>query len=191
MASRRAELVARNYRERLHALRAEVARRLGIAYAKVIEDDIRASFAAFAPLAARTITAGQASAQTLTRAYIRGIGVEPLTLPSLAGTTKAGTMAEGLAGIAPLILISIAKGASASDAVLAGGGYVDRLADNELTRVVDAEVTGQAGTGKLRGWQGITYGASDECTSNEGFHSFGEDMVRHPHCQCDRELVVA
>lgn len=189
MASR-SETIARNYRLRLRALRAEVARQLGIAYSKVTEDDIRASFEAMTPLAVRTITAGQASAQTLTRAYVRGVGgFDPISVPPLAGTSAAGSMTDGLAGIVPLILTSIAKGASPSDALLAGGGYVDRLADNELTRVVDAEIDGQAA--KLRGWQGIVYGASDECAGNEGFHTFGEQMIRHPHCRCDREIVAA
>lgn len=166
-------------------------RRLALAYGLVTEADIRATYAVFLPLGARTITAGQAASQTLTRAYLRGVGgLDPLPVPSLAGTSKAGTIVEALTGLAPFILSAIAKGASASDAVNVTGAYfVDRLADNEMTRVVDLEIEGQKS--RAKGWIGITSAPSDACVGNAGFHSFDEEIYRHPGCNCEREIVYA
>ena len=187
----RAEIIARNYRARLRAVRAETMRRLGLAYDVVTEADIEASYAAFVPLAARHITAGQGAAQTLTRGYLRGVsGADPLPVAKLAGTSKAGTITDALSGIAPFILGAIAKGASASDAVNVTGAYfVDRMADNEITRVVDREIDGQKA--RAKGWEGITSAPTDACVGNAGFHTFDEEIYRHPGCNCEREVVYA
>ena len=185
-----AERITRNYRARLRAVRAETQRRLAAAYGRTVtEADIEASFAAFVPLAARHITAGQGAAQILTRGYLRGISrFDPLPVATLAGTSKAGTITDALTGIAPFILGSIANGATATEAVNVTGAYfVDRMADNELTRVVDREIEGQKA--RATGWVGITSAPSDACAGNAGFHSFDEDIYRHPGCNCEREVV--
>jgi len=155
------------------------------------EADIEATYAAFIPLGARTITAGQGAAQTLTRAYLRSIaGADPLPVATLAGTSKAGTITDALTGLAPFILSAIAKGASPDEAVNVTGAYfVDRLADNELTRVVDREIDGQKS--RAKGWVGITSAPSDACADNAGFHTFDEEIYRHPGCNCEREVVYA
>jgi hypothetical protein len=155
------------------------------------EADIEASFAAFVPLAARHISAGQGAAQTLTRGYLRGVaGFDPLPVANLAGTSKAGTITEALTGIAPFILGAIAKGADPVDAVNVTGAYfVDRMADNEITRVVDREIDAQRS--RATGWEGITSAPSDACAGNAGFHTFDEDIYRHPGCNCERVVVYA
>lgn len=186
----RREAITRNYLARLRAIRAEMTRQLGRAYEVVHEDEIKATYGAFVPIAARTITAGQASSQTLTRAYLRGSsGREPVPSESLAGTSKAGTVTIALVGIMPMVLAAIGRGTPPPEAVTMGAGYVDRLADNELTRVVDTEIERQVSGMRATGWIGHVYGAVDECTSNEGFHTFDEEMIRHPWCKCDREVV--
>lgn len=191
MADRRAEIIARNYRLRLREVRAETMRRLARAYGIVTEAEIEATYATFVPLGARTITAGQGAAQTLTRAYLRGVGgVDPLSVPPLAGTSKKGTITEALTGLAPFILGAIAKGAAPAEAISVTGAYfVDRLADNEMTRVVDREIDGQKD--RAKGWIGITSAPSDACVGNAGFHTFDEDIYRHPGCNCEREVVFA
>lgn len=187
----RQEAIARNYRLRLRAMREEMARRVAAAYAaKLREAEIRASYAAFVPIAARTITAAQGGAQTLTRAYIRGVGgYEPALAPSLAGTSKVGTISEALGAMMPFILIAISKGSTPPEALKIGAGHVDQMADNELTRVVDAEIAGQADTGKATGWTGIVNAPCDVCAGNAGDHTFDEEIVRHPNCRCDRGLI--
>lgn len=192
MPSPRHELVTRNYRQRLREVRAETMRVLAAYYGRTMtEADIEASYAAFVPLGARTITAGQGAAQTLTRAYIRAAsGEDPLPVASLAGTSKKGTITDALTGLAPFMLAAIAKGASPADAVNVTGAYfVDRLADNEMTRVVDREIDGQVHAKRVTGWLGIVNGPCDRCTGNAGPHSFDEEMYRHPGCECDRELI--
>jgi len=186
----RPDAIARNYHLRHRALRREVERRLGLAYDRVREDDIRASYAAFVPVAARTITAAQGSLQTLTRAYIRGIGrFDPEPTPKLAGRSEAGTMTEALTGIMPFILGAIGRGESPQTALTIGASYIDRMADNELTRVVDAEIDAQVKTQRVTGWIGTTFGATDECVGNEGPHTFDEEIYRHPFCRCQRDLI--
>jgi hypothetical protein len=190
VATRLVEQITRAYRLRLRTVRAETIRRLGDAYGRTVtEAEIEASFAAFVPIAARHITAGQGAAQTLTRAYLRGISrLDPLPVATLAGTSKAGTITDALTGIAPFILGAIANGASASQAVNVTGAYfVDRMADNEITRVVDREIEGQKA--RAKGWEGITSAPSDPCVGNAGFHSFDEDIYRHPGCNCERVVV--
>lgn len=192
MPSPRAEAIARNYRLRLRALRAEMMRRVARAYAASLrEEDIRASYdERFVPIAARTITAAQGGAQTLTRAYIRGAGgFEPLPVPPLAGTSKAGTMTAALVGIMPFILGAIAEGSTPTEALGLGQRYIDRMADNELTRVVDAEIGGQVSGQRVKGWIGIVNAPCPACADNAGEHTFDEEMYRHPFCRCDRELL--
>lgn len=188
----RAAAVARAYRLRLRAIREEMQRRLGRAYEGVDQADIRATFAAFVPPAARTITAAQASSQTLTRAYIRGAsGADPVPVEKLAGTSDAGTMTAALVGIMPMILGAIGRGTAPDEALTMGAGYVTRMADNEVTRVVDAEIGGQVTGVRAVGWIGIVNAPCDMCVSNAGEHTWDEEMVRHPWCQCDRELIWA
>lgn len=192
MPSPRHDLVTRNYRTRLREVRAETMRVLSAFYGQTVsEGDIESSFAAFVPLGARTITAGQGASQTLTRAYLRSIsGEDPLPVATLAGTAKAGTITDALSGLTPFILGAIAKGASPTEAVDVTGAYfVDRLADNEMTRVVDREIDGQKS--RAKGWVGITSGPSDACAGNAGFHSFDEEIYRHPGCNCERAVVYA
>lgn len=203
--TRRSEVIRRNYHLRLRAIKAETQRRLAAAYDRVSESDIRATYAAFVPIAARTITAGQAASQTTTRAYVRGVtGRDPLPLPALAGTSKAGTITEALAGIDLFVLGWIGKGSPASEALTAGAGLVDRLADAEVTRVVDDEILGQSvqamasrataegqSPAKAIGWRGYTFGATDECMDNEGEHDLGEEMFRHPNCVVGSTVVDA
>lgn len=188
----RQDAIGRDYRTRLAAIRAETLRRLATAYSQMVtEDDIEASYAAFTPVAARIITAGQGAAQTLTRGYLRGLGgADPLPVPPLAGTSKAGTIAEALSGLSLFVLAAIAKGASPTEAVNVTGAYfIDRMADNEMTRVVDREIDGQRE--RATGWVGVTFAPSDACTGNAGFHTFDEDIYRHPGCNCEREVVYA
>jgi len=188
--AKRPDLIARNYHLRHRQVRAEVERRLAAAYDRVREDDIRASYAAFVLVAARTIGAAQGSLQTLTRAYIRGVGgFEPAPTPKAVGRSEAGTMTEALTGIMPFILGAIARGESPQTALTIGASYVDRMADNELTRVVDQEIEAQVKTQRVTGWIGTTFGSVDECASNEGPHTFDEEMYRHPFCRCQRDLI--
>lgn len=184
------ETVTRSYRARLRAVRAETIRRIAAAYARTVrEDDIEASYAEFVPLGARHITAGQGAAQTLTRGYLRGVSrLDPLPVATLAGTSKAGTITDALSGLSLFILGAIAKGASPAEAVNVTGAYfVDRMADNEITRVVDREIEGQKT--RARGWEGITSAPSDPCVGNAGFHTFDEEIYRHPGCNCERVVV--
>jgi hypothetical protein len=157
----------------------------------VTEAEIEASYAEFVPLGARAITAGQGASQTLTRAYLRSIsGEDPLPVATLAGTSKKGTITDALTGLAPFMLAAIAKGATPADAVNVTGAYfVDRLADNEMTRVVDREIDGQKS--RATGWIGITSAPKDACTGNAGFHRFDDPIYRHPGCNCEREVVFA
>lgn len=192
MPSQRHEAIVRAYLLRLRAVRAETMRRLALAYAQMVrEDAIRDSYAGFVPIGARMITAGQGAAQTLTRGYLRGVGgADPLPVPPLAGTSKAGTITEALDGLSLFMLSAIAKGASPNEAVNVTGAYfVDRLADNEMTRVVDREIDGQRS--RAKGWVGITSAPSDACAGNAGFHTFDEEIYRHPGCNCEREVVFA
>ena len=172
-------------------MREEMARQVAAAYAaKLREDEIRASYAAFVPLAARTITAAQGGAQTLTRAYIRGAGgYDPAPVPSLAGTSKAGTITEALGAMMPFILIAISKGSTPPEALKIGAGHVDQMADNELTRVVDAEIDRQVTGRRAIGWTGIVNAPCSACAGNAGDHTFDEEIFRHPNCQCDRGLI--
>jgi len=191
MAGRRADAITRNYRLRLRAVRAETMRQLALAYGRVTTAEIEATYAAFVPLGARTISAGQGASQTLTRAYIRGVsGEDPEPVAPLAGTSKAGTITDALSGLSLFILGAIAKGATADEAVSVTGAYfVDRMADNELTRVVDREIEGQKG--RATGWVGITSAPTDACAGNAGFHTFDEEIYRHPGCNCERVVVFA
>jgi hypothetical protein len=157
-------------------------RRLGRAYEGVDQADIRATFAAFVPPAARTITAAQASSQTLTRAYIRGAsGADPVPVEKLAGTSDAGTMTAALIGIMPMILGAIGRGTAPDEALTMGAGR----------GVVDAEIEAQVTGQRAVGWIGIVNAPCDMCAGNAGEHTFDEEMVRHPWCQCDRELIWA
>ena len=167
-------------------------RRLELAYRVVREDDISATYEdRFVPVAARTITAAQSSAQTLTHAYLRGLGGGLVASPFLAGTSKSGTVTLALVGIVPIILAAIKNGSTPKDALTLGAAHVTRTADNELTRVVDAETDYQAERGKYAGWIGHSYNSKDACVTNDGFHTFDVKMYRHPSCRCDRELVPA
>jgi hypothetical protein len=187
---RRRATVTRNYQREQARLRLEMLQRLERAYSTVDENDIGASFRErFAPVGARIITAAQAQAQTLTRAYVRGIAGALILGPSLAGTSKSGTIMLALVGIVPIILAAIKNGTPPAEALVIGAANVSKTADNELTRVIDAEFERQAASGNFAGWIGHTYGSVDDCTGNEGWHELTDPMYRHPSCRCDRELV--
>jgi len=186
----RSEAVTRAYLLRQRQMREEMLRRLGEQYRLVRAEDISATFEErFTPVAARTITAAQGQAQTLTRAYLRGIGGVLVASPFLAGTSAKGMIAAALIGIVPVILAAIRDGSKPEDALTLGAAYVDRTADNEYTRVIDSETDWQAERGQYAGWIGHSYNSRDACVGNDGFHTFDVKMYRHPSCRCDRELV--
>ena len=188
MTPARRTSVTSAYRSRLWAVRAAMMRRLEAAWARIGEEDIRAGFDTFVPVAVVAITAAQARSQTLTRAYVRAVsGAEPVPVPAVAGSSLAGTMEAALIGILPTILGMIGRGMAASEALRAGAALVTRTADNETTRAVDAEAVGQAS--RATGWIGRVNAPCDICARNAGPHPFSEPMTRHPNCKCDRELT--
>lgn len=149
---------------------------------------IQKAFDRAAPQMARTITAGQGGAQTLTRAYIRGVGgYQPEAAPTLAGKSEKGLpIAETLAAMLPLVFMAIKDGRTPAEALTVGAEHVNRMADNEMTRVVDAEIDRQVTGHRSVGWTGIVNAPCDMCAGNAGDHSWDEEMVRHPWCRCDR-----
>jgi hypothetical protein len=193
MPTARSAAADRAYVARLKAQRLELSRRLDATWARIHADAIQDSYgSSVAPIAARLITAGQASALGTTRGYIRALGVqlaEPFAKP---GATLAGTTSDAIASIGSVVLGAIGEGRSVQDALDWGRELLVRTGDAEFTRTVDDETSGQAGaTGRFVGWRGITYGAVDDCVQNEGDHTFDQDMVRHANCRCDRVLITA
>lgn len=178
---------------RLRAQRDELSRRLAATWERIHADAIQDSYGErVAPLAARLITAGQASALGTTRGYIRALGVQLADPFAKPGLTLAGTTSDAIAAIGSVVLGAIGEGRSVQDALDWGKELLVRTGDAEFTRTVDDETAGQASaTSRFVGWRGITYGAVDDCVRNEGDHSFDDEMVRHANCRCDRVLIAA
>lgn len=177
-----------NGRHRLSAIVAAGLTVQALVAFDVMRGAIQAGFDAFVPLATRTITAGQGGAQTLTRAYIRGTGgYQPEAAPSLAGKSEKGTpITEAIVAMLPFILMAIKDGQTPSEALTVGAEHVNRMADNEMTRVVDAEINRQVSGHRSVGWTGIVNAPCDMCAGNAGDHSWDEEMFRHANCRCDR-----
>lgn len=193
MPSPRTQLADRRYVARLKAQREDLGRRLAATWSRVDPYAIADSYAAnVVPVAARLLTAGQASSLATTRGYMRALGVQladPFTVP---GRTEAGTAADALEGIGPTVLAAIGRGQGLEDALAWGRELLTRTGDAEFTRATDRETEGQARvTERFTGWRGITYGAVDDCVSNEGDHTFDEEMYRHANCRCERVLITA
>jgi hypothetical protein len=156
------------------------------------------TFASFVPQASRVISAGQSAGETLSRAYVAAAAAAaglpfapPVLAPSLAGTSKVGgPISTSLAGVRPMILSAIRDGRSLAEAIAFGDYLATRLADNELTRVVDATIEAQASRRAI-GWEGTVYGPEDDCRHNAGFHPFSQSMYRHGGCRCERRVVFA
>lgn len=186
-----AELAATNYRLLLRNIRDNTLSRVDAAYADVTDAAILDSYGAFVPTAAQLLTAAQAASETLTAAYVAAVtGAEPEPT-ALAGLTKTGQpIAESLPTIGPMILGQIGAGADALTALLYGRYLVGRFVDNEISRVADTALETQAKRHAI-GWRGITYGPSDACAGNAGFHPFSVPMYRHGSCRCERVIVMA
>lgn len=189
--------LGRRYGEATRRLRQATARRIGRAWPSDV-DRLEQQFPTFVKSATVTLTAAQRRAQTLTRAYVSatsraalGEGAELPEAVDIAGTTKAGTIADGLGGIPAMVYDRLGATKDPLLAMQFGGYLVSRLADNEITRTVDTEFASVAPAAQAVGWEGVTFGPDDDCQDNEGLHDLGDEMFRHPGCLCDQLIVYA
>lgn len=189
------------YRIRLDGLRTAVTARLVALYGSTIEPgELDASFTALFPQAEAVIRAGQSAGVSLSTAYLSALilrdGQRTAKLPiliELVGTSKAGTLAEGMAAWSALVKQRIALGYSIDEALEHGRYLVERFGDGEVTRVVDAQTDYATKQSKqFRGWRGIVAAtACAECGVNKGEHSMKERMYRHGSCNCTKQYIVA
>jgi hypothetical protein len=202
MAADRARLVADAYRRQLTSLRRTIERRVLALYGAISPEDLDASFAAFFAAAAPLITAGQASASTLSAAYLRSLfsvqarrTVDPAPPPDgLIGRTELGLpIIEGMAAFPALVKGQIGAGKPLAEALDFGRYLAGRFTDAEIIRVADATTDSIARrTREVRGWRGIVSpGACGPCRANAGLHAASDELYRHGGCGCSREWVVA
>lgn len=162
-------------------------------------DDLDARFPGFVDRAVKALEAAQVQGVTATRAYLRGmIQAEtrrPFELPprtDVVGTSEAGSLSDAFAPVRPMVYENLGRTKDGIAAMGLGLALVSRMADNEVTRAIDTELVAQATDPRsgVRGWIGHVYGATDPCTSNAGFHTFDQQMFRHPGCKCDRSVAI-
>lgn len=201
MTTAQALAVDRTYRRQIDALRTTLTQRLEAQWGDAVDpDNIADSVQAYIDRVTPTIEAGQATAQALATAYIgsyvslrTGQPYEPLDPDeALIGTTRDGLpLTEGMAAIGPMVLGRIADGVSLQDALDTGRYLAGRFADNEVTGIVDRETDRQREAAPFTGWEGIIApDACERCQVNAGEHDLGEDLYRHPGCNCDRRFTT-
>jgi hypothetical protein len=200
--NRLADRASVRYQARVAQVKASIAAEIRTLYADVDPAAIDASMARFITEAEPVIAAGQASVADLTAAFIRASAFaqtgDLLDLADdaddIAGTTRGGApLREGMGAFGPMVMGQIAQGKTVDEAMAFGEYLASRFADNELTGAGDRSLDAQgAALDAVIGWEGIVApDACDPCQGNAGRHDVGDEVYRHPGCNCQRVAVFA
>lgn len=190
------------YRRQSDSLRRRVAGALTRAYGDTIEPgELDASFARLFPRVEQIVRAGQSAGISLTTAYLSALvlrdGRRAVRLPitrDVVGTSKAGTLQDGMGAWPVMVKHQIGEGRSATEAVEYGSYLVTRFGDAEVVRAMDEQTDfATRRSGLFRGWVGILSPPTcDECTAfNTGVHALDEPFYRHGSCDCSKQYLVA
>jgi hypothetical protein len=158
-------------------------------------------FAALYPKVAAIVRAGQSAGVSLTTAYLSTLILRDAgrtaRLPirtDLVGTSKAGSMADGMGAWPVMVKHQIALGRDEDEAVEYGEFLVGRFGDAEMLRAMDEQADyATRRSGQFRGWVGILAPPTcDECVAyNTGVHGLDEPFFRHGSCDCSKQYLVA
>lgn len=190
------------YRAQQQALLDRVDQSLAALYGSTIEpNELDASFARLFPKAAAVVAAGQAAGITITTAYLSALvlrdGGRTSQLPilkDLVGTSRAGTLDEGMSAWPALVKQRIGEGVDRAEAIAYGAYLVNRFGDGEVTRVSDLQAEhATQHSPHFRGWRGILSAtACKECSdNNSGEHPLSQPIYRHGSCNCTKQFLVA
>lgn len=194
------ELLERQFRQAQLRLEASVREALaGLHDATVDPDDIDAAYAALIPQAATVIAAAQAAGVTLVNGYlgavlaVNGAETRLSVLDGLVGSSRAGTLADGMGAWPVMVKAQIGSGATPADALGYGRYLTERFGSSETLRAVDEQEDFAAKeSGRFKGWEGVvSAGACDPCSGNRGFHPISQPIYRHGSCRCSKRYVVA
>lgn len=189
------------YRRNREALLGRLSVSLTRLYGATIEpDELDGSFARLFPRVAPVIRSAQLAGVSLSTAYLSALilrdGGRTSRLPvrtDLIGTSRIGTLEEGMDAWPAIVKAQIGKGVERPEAIAFGLYLMHRFADGETTRVMDEQTEFVARESKqFRGWFGnLSPTACRACVAhNSGMHSMNEQPLRHGGCGCTQQYVV-
>jgi hypothetical protein len=198
VANVRSVALGDTFQSRAWAIAEGAARQCVVALQLVKPGEIQAGFDAWVPLAARIITGGQRTAQSLAGGYFRGLArLEVGEVPKDAtpepedeiefGYTPDGRKLTAALGAIPAKVWTALNGGSTFDEAIAFARFAARR--TATTSVMDSarfELTARAqASGKVTGWRWRSAGTCPACMAmDDGAVRDADYLPAHPGCQC-------